>query len=369
MDLTTFWQGIRGSLSGFGGTAQVFSVVLLTLLLDFVQFRVLARVRRRAEQSKNPYDDALVYALRKPLRLLIWVIGILFAAQLLRSQTQAEIFGFIEKARFVGIVVAVAWFLTRLVHGAEKHVARHVVEGREPMDQATAEALSKLARISIIITAALVSLQSMGIEITAVLTFGGIGGLAVGLAARDLLANFFGGFTVYMDRPFAVGDWISSPDRPIEGVVEHIGWRQTRIRKFDKRPIYVPNSTFSTITVENPSRMTHRRINETIGVRYDDAQQVLGIVGAVESMLREHPDIDQTQTLMVYFNAFAPSSLDFFIYTFTRTTVWAEYHRVKQDVLLRIEAIIRAAGAEIAFPTQTLVVPQLPPITRQETGS
>jgi len=360
MNLGTLWQGIVESFGGFGGTAQVFSIVLATLLLDFLQSRIVLRLQRRVKATHNPYDDAVLYALRKPLRLFIWVVGILFAAQVLRAQTDAESLSFIEPARFVGLVAAVAWFLTRLVHGAEKHVASHAGTGHEPMDRATAEALSKLARTAIIITASLVSLQSLGVEITAVLTFGGIGGLAVGLAARDLLANFFGGFTVYMDRPFSVGDWISSPDRTIEGVVEHIGWRQTRIRKFDKRPIYVPNSTFSTITVENPSRMTHRRINETIGVRYDDAEKVLGIVASVENMLRAHPDIDQSQTLMVFFNQFSASSLDFFIYTFTKTTVWASYHEVKQDVLLRIEKIIREAGAEMAFPTRTVIIPEFP---------
>ena len=78
---------------------------------------------------------------------------------------------------------------------------------------------------------------------------------------------------VYLDRPFAVGDWVRSPDREIEGTVENIGWRVTRIRTFDKRPLYIPNSIFSQIAVENPSRMSNRRIKETIGIRYDDASK------------------------------------------------------------------------------------------------
>jgi MscS family membrane protein len=127
-----------------------------------------------------------------------------------------------------------------------------------------------LLRVSVIITAILVALQSLGFNISAVLAFGGIGGIAVGFAAKDLLANFFGGLMIYLDRPFSVGDWIRSPDRSIEGTVEKIGWRLTSIRTFDKRPLYIPNSMFANISVENPSRMTHRRIYETIGVRYED---------------------------------------------------------------------------------------------------
>ncbi|MDC1466258.1 mechanosensitive ion channel, partial [Litorivicinus sp.] len=99
---------------------------------------------------------------------------------------------------------------------------------------------------------------------------------------------------------------------------------------------------------------SHRRIYETIGVRYDDASHVRAIVSQVESMLRQHPDIDCEQTLMVNFNLFGPSSLDFFVYCFTKTTVWTEYHQVKQDVLLKIYELITDLGAEVAFPTQTL---------------
>ena len=122
------------------------------------------------------------------------------------------------------------------------------------------------------------------------------------------------------------------------------------------------------MTIENPSRMSHRRIKETIGIRYDDVEKMDGITAEVREMLVHHPDIDASQTLMVNFNAFAPSSIDFFIYTFTRTTVWTEYHVVKQDVLLKIAGIIAAHGAEIAFPTSTLHLPEGVKI-REEPGA
>lgn len=159
---------------------------------------------------------------------------------------------------------------------------------------------------------------------------------------------------IYFDRPFKVGDWIRSPDRQIEGTVERIGWRMTSIRTFDKRPIYVPNSVFSNIVVENPSRMLNRRIFETIGLRYDDADKVPVIIDEVREMLKNHKDIDTRQTLIVNFDAFGASSLNFFIYTFTKTVNWVRYHEVKQDVLLQVMAIIKKHEADIAFPTQTL---------------
>ncbi|MDW3139099.1 mechanosensitive ion channel family protein, partial [Vibrio sp. 1288] len=184
--------------------------------------------------------------------------------------------------------------------------------------------------------------------LSGLLTFGGVGGLIVGLAAKDLLSNFFGGLMIYFDRPFKVGDWIRSPDRQIEGTVERIGWRMTSIRTFDKRPLYVPNSVFSNIVVENPSRMLNRRIYEVVGLRYDDADKVPEIITAVREMLKNHKDIDTRQTLIVNFDTFGPSSLNFFIYTFTKTVNWVRYHEVKQDVLLKVVGIIKEHNADIA---------------------
>ena len=159
---------------------------------------------------------------------------------------------------------------------------------------------------------------------------------------------------LYMDKPFTVGEWIRSPDKDIEGTVEHIGWRMTTVRTFDKRPLYIPNGIFANIAIENPSRMSNRRIKETMGIRYADVTKMREIVDDVRSMLAEHPEIDTKQTLIVNFNAFGASSLDFFIYTFTKTTNWIQFHEIKQDVLLKVSEIVESHGAEMAFPTRTL---------------
>lgn len=335
---------------------QVFIVVFISLLLDFVQKKVLLRLQGKLARNDVLWDDALLQALRSPLTLLIWLVGITFAAQILGDHTQASIFHAVVPVRDVGVVVALAWFLIRLIRNIEYTICQTKVADGALVDHTTADAISKLLRASVIITSVLVALQTLGFSISGVLAFGGIGGLAVGLAAKDMLANFFGGLMIYLDRPFSVGDWIRSPDRTIEGTVERIGWRLTCIRTFDKRPLYVPNGIFSSVAVENPSRMSNRRIYETIGIRYDDLDEMEVILQDVEAMLRTHPDIDQQQTLMVNFDSFGPSSLDFFVYTFTHTTQWIEFKKIKQDILLRVSAIIAAHGAEIAFPTSTLQI-------------
>ncbi len=357
MTLETLWHSLTQHQNAWLMIVQVFLVVFLTLLLDFIQKRILLRIQRALTKKRNQWDDVLIEALRPPLSMLIWIVGIGFAAQMVGEQTAAVIFKAVLPLRDLGVIAMLTWFAVRFIGGMEQHYLERGHARGKPIDVTTADAVSKLLRVSAIITAALVALQTLGFDISGVLAFGGIGGIAVGFAAKDLLANFFGGLMIYLDRPFAVGDWIRSPDRPIEGTVEHIGWRLTVIRTFDKRLLYVPNATFSSIAVENPSRMSHRRIYETIGIRYDDAAAMEAIVADVRAMLQQHPEIDATQTLIVNFNAFAASSLDFFIYAFTKTTNWIHFHEVKQDVLLKVLDIVSRHGAEVAFPTSTVHLP------------
>ncbi len=355
MDLNLWLDKLLGEEGRW--ISEVFVVVLLTLVANFIQRRVLARLGRHLEKTKSPWDDALLEALRRPVTALVWVVGLSIAASITGAQTQSTLFDVVEPTRDVAVIVILAWFLVRFIRQAEANIVAQREARGEEVDRTTINAIGKLLRLSVLITTALVILQTLGFSISGVLAFGGVGGIAVGFAARDLLANFFGGLMVYLDRPFSVGDWVRSPDRNIEGTVEDIGWRLTRIRTFDKRPLYIPNSIFATIVVENPSRMSHRRIYETIGIRYDDIASMEAIVADVEAMLKVHPAIDTRQTLMVNFVSFAASSVDFFVYTFTKTTSWTEFHEIKQDVLLRIADIIEQHGAEIAFPTSTVHLP------------
>ncbi len=357
MDIETILIELKNYFSSNSWVAQVFVVVFLTMLISLLQKRVLGKLLAKLQETRIYWDDALVDAARRPLTFLIWIIGLSFAAEIVSNESGAVIFGAIDPVRDVGVIFTLVWFLVGFIARTEKNIVLKKEARGEEVDRTTADAIAKLLRISVIITGLLVTLQTLGYSISGVLAFGGIGGIAVGFAAKDLLANFFGGLMIYLDRPFNVGDWVRSPDREIEGTIENIGWRLTRIRTFDKRALYVPNSIFANIAVENPSRMTHRRIKETIGIRYDDVSKMEVIIDDVKKMLQEHEDIDTNQTLIVNFNEFAPSSLDFFIYTFTKTTNWIRFHEVKQDVLLKVIRIVESHGAECAFPTSTVHIP------------
>ena len=355
------FKGFGMADTSWGGSIKIFSLVFLTFLVSFIVSATFNQLQKHFDKTNNLWDDTILWAARKPISTMIWIVGLSLSAAMADHVADTDFYSFAEPVARLGLIAMIAWFIVRLIGGAERIVVSPE-KMAEPMDPTTVSAMSKLLRGSVIITATLVVLQSMGYSISGVLAFGGIGGIAIGFAAKDLLANFFGGLMIYLDRPFSVGDWVRSPDQEIEGTVEKIGWRLTTIRTFDKRPLYVPNGTFATISLENPSRMSHRRIHEVIGIRYDDAHLMNTIVAEVKQMLIDDDEIDTSQTTIVNFNQFNASSLDFFIYTFTKTINWIHYHEVKQNVLLKIYEIISKHGAEIAFPTQTLHHASISPV-------
>ena len=327
----------------------------MTLIAGAVWRFTRKRLVRLAQATQNRWDDIVLEAIGVPISWIIFTIGATWVADITAGHFSSEIISSIPVVRQLSLIILTAWALWRLINRVEE---RQIVSGIDPT---TVQLVGKVAKLSVTILIILPIFQLLGISISGILAFGGVGGLIVGMAAKDLLANFFGSLIVYLDRPFKVGDWVRSPDRSIEGTVENIGFRVTRIRTFDKRPLYVPNSVFTSISVENPSRMTNRRIYETIGIRYQDSRHLPAIMEGVRAMLLEHPEIDTNQTLIVNFNSFAESSLDFFIYTFTKTTDWVKFHEIKQDVLLKVLNIIHEKGGDCAFPTRTLHLDSVPP--------
>lgn len=332
---------------------KVFMVVFATLIAAMVAKRVLATIHEKLTHTKTVWDDAFIDAMRAPLVALIWLLGICYGAEILDGASEKIAFhDMVVMARKLGVVSLITWFAIRFVKEAENNLTTRR-EGRH-IDKTTADAVGKLLKISILITAGLVILQTLGISISGVLAMGGVGGIVLGLAAKDLLSNFFGGLMVYMDRPFKVGDWVRSPDAKIEGIVEHIGWRLTRIRDFETIPLYVPNSVFTTVTLENPSRTKYRRINTTIGVRYDDFAKIDKIITDIREYILSHDDVADDAARRVHFTKYNDSSLDILVQCYAKTQDHTKFMDIQQTVLLGIGEIIEKHGAEIAYPTRTI---------------
>lgn len=337
---------------------RLFITVLITVAASYAAGLAINRLQKHLLKNDVDWDDIFIDAVRAPLRLMIWVLGLGTALAIVDVEVK-NWDSTLDALRRVGVIVSVAWFAFRFAGGYQTTRIQRMQE-QDKLDPTAILAIGRLLRASIVITTGLVILETLGFSISGVLAFGGIGGVAVGFAAKDMLANFFGGLMIFLDRPFTVGDVIKSPDRDIQGTVENIGWRMTVLRNLEKEPVYIPNSTFSSIAVVTPSRMSHRRIRESLGLRYQDIGQLPPILAAIRTLLDGHTELDHELPAVVRFDHFGEFSLELLIQCFAKTTDWDVYMAVKEDILLGIARIVEESDAEFAFPTQTLHMATLP---------
>jgi len=347
---------------------QIGVILFLTITISYSVKHLLQRL----ESSNNtPEMLKLLYqSWHTSLHWLIGIYGVFFAIETLASYYLEKTPARLIQIRSIYAVCAATWLLFCWKSKFEALLIKRAGRKKSSAnDKALIFAIGKLVSIAICITSGIMLLQVFAIRIDALLAFGGIGGLAISWAGKDVVANLFGGLMIYLQRPFAVGDWIYSPNKNFEGTVEDIGWYMTRIRTFERRPTYIPNALITDAIVENPQRMYNRRIKETVGIRYQDVDKTKEIVDDIENMLRNHPAIDQNQTLMVHLVGFGPHSLNIEIYTFTKTTVWKEWRDIQQGVFLKVSDIIASYGAEIAFPTSTIHLESEKPKTFSQIAS
>ncbi len=333
---------------------QITLIFLFTFCLSelikyslFILFKYLAK-------KKSGIDSGIIIAAKKPILFILWLYSFVVCIDLIAERIDENFLKITLMLKLIIIYVSVLVFLLRSISQIKKRYIIKKERYGSIVDYGGLDSAEKLTKVVIFIVWLILVLGRMGFNLNALLAFGGAGGVIVGFAGKDLFANIFGGLIIYLDKPFAVGDWIASPDKEIEGDVEYIGWRQTRILTLEKYPIYVPNSIFGTIVIQNKSRLRSRRIKETMNIRYLDLNKIEKITKDITTMLKEHPGINKKYKMFVNFTNFTDGMLTLTIYTFTNTTEFVRFYEIKQDVLLRITNIIKDNGAELAFPTNTV---------------
>jgi len=323
-------------------------LLLLAVIAHVVLSVILKQITKHTAGTNTQIDDIFSDALSAPLKLLVWYFWLFFSLHELKAEILA--FGIVVEYIDIAPIFILTWGVLRLIASVEGYM----LEKEGDVDKDSIRLFTRLIKIVFVFAIVLGVAQYYGYSMSSILTLGGVGGLVVGFAAKDMLANVFGGLMIQMDKPFSTGDWVRTTDKSIEGVVEKIGWRMTRLRTFNKNPVYVPNGIFATIPIETPSRMTKREISAVIGIRYDDIAQMQSIIEKVEKMLADHEHIDHDEPCRAYFDLFNASSLDFVIWAFSTVTEGAEFKKIKGNLLLDVAQIIADHGAEIAYPTQTL---------------
>ena len=323
----------------------------MTLIAVCLAIYLAFEVFHKRRKHKHKHKSILIHVIQT-----VVLCGIVIVAAQYVDMAAADFdLNFISTplVNFITIALIALILMRKLFQLANRLEKTQIKKGSDPT---SARIVARVFKTTVFVVMVLLFGEHFGMSLSGLMAFGGIGGIAIGMAGKDILSNFFSGLMLYFDRPFNIGDWVSSPDRNIEGTVVEIGWRITKIITFVHRPLYIPNSVFSSISVENPGRMTNRRIKTELGLRYEDSDKIGAIVDDIRTMLQQDENIDTSQTLLVYFDAFADSSLNIMVYCFTKTTVWAEWLAAQQAVYLKIIEIVKRHDADFAFPSQTLYV-------------
>lgn len=342
----------------YGWGDETVALIVFIIIFNIFAKWLLSYLHRRFEAQHKIWKDSFVQALYAPLSLYTWIFAIVHATNLIFPKISSE--GFLSNMHLgleMAGVLALAWFLLRwkkiLIRLLKAKSLRHEIA----VQQGKIDVIDKALTVLVIVISSMLLLEISGRSLSTLIAFGGIGGLAIAFASQEVIANFFSGLMIYLTHPFGVGDWINLPERNIEGNVEEIGWYTTRVRTFEKRPIYVPNSIFSKVVVETPSRMSHRQLKETVHLRYRDTKVVQKIINDIAAMLEAHPNVDQDQKIGVNLDGFGVYSLDISISAYTTVVESEEFATVKQEILFYIIDIISMHGAEMASPTTIVEIP------------
>ncbi len=330
-------------------------VFFLFLFLRKLFVLILLRsVRRLTRRTATEIDDVVLKVTSKPVSFLIVVGGVFLSLRILGLENEV-----VARILKTLVVFVISWTAYNLVVALEEQFYRFAQKFGRDFAKEVGGFLVKISKAFVIVIGAVAILQEWGINVSALLASLGLGGLAFALAAKDTAANLFGGLTILADKSMKVGDWVKIGN--VEGIVEDIGLRTTKIRSFEKSLYTVPNQALASQPLENFSRRNVRRIKMTIGVTYSTTrEQMVRILEEIREMLRNHPRIAKDQLLMVYFTEFGDSSLNIFIYCFTDTANWAEYLSIREDVNLRIMEIVERNGSSFAFPSRSVYVEKLP---------
>jgi MscS family membrane protein len=348
----------------FGITyAQLILAVSLFLFILFIRplliKTLIMLVRKITTKTKTVYDDRIVVNLEKPLKFTFLTLGLYVLVSLLYLNSKS-----INLILASMAVYSLFWILNAILDGIKGAIYAALAKVSKDLSHELAKFIIRVIKIVLWVVGASSILTLWGINVTALIASLGIGGLAFALAAKDTAANLFGSIAIMVDKSIKVDDWVKVDS--VEGIVEDIGMRTTKIRTFYKSLVAIPNSIVANSNIENFSRRDIRRIKMRIGLTYDTTnEQIELIVKDIKSMLKSHSGIEQSETLMVNFDNFGDSAQEIFIYTFTNSANWQVYLDIREDINYKISKIVAKHGSGFAFPSQSIYVESMPAPLKQ----
>ncbi len=343
-----FYHSIDSIVVDAGIAAAIFLsfLVFRKIFVNYI-FKLLLKF---AKKTKTELDTAVVVSFEKPSRAFLVILGMYLALMYLPLQLKYDL---VLLSLFrISVIILIAWGLYNLVESFAVLFAEVENKFNISVDNVLVPFFSKVIKFVVVFLALMLVISELGYDINGFIAGLGLGGLAFALAAQDTAANIFGGIVIIIDKPFSIGDWIAAAD--IEGTVEDINFRSSRIRTFANALITVPNSTLANQPITNWTRMGKRRVTFNLGVTYTTPKDKLQkCVERIREMLERHEGVHQ-DTIFVRFDKFNDSSLDILLYFFTKTTAWGEFLKVKEEINFRIMEILEEEGVSVAFPSRSL---------------
>ena len=334
----------------FASLIYIFLAFYVSKLLDYL---VNAWLKKWAAKTETKLDDLLLEVLHGPVKVVVFVILLNIGLNVFSWRPGAQ--AFLSRVLIVVVASSLTYAVIKVVDllmGLWRQ--RSAAGADKSFDEQLFPLISKTVKIFVVVVAVLVTSQNLGINITGALASLSVGALAVGLAAQDTLANFFGAVAVYMDKPFRIGDRIQLDS--VDGTVESIGLRSTRVRNLDGHHVTIPNKTIGNATIINVTRRTNIKTEMNIGLTYDTpVEKVRRAVKILEEVYRAHPN---TADLAVSFNKFADSALNIQVVHWWNSTDHKAYLAGMQQLNLTIKERFDAEAINFAFPTRTLHVKQ-----------
>ncbi len=359
--IITFMPGNNIVLDKWMWLIEIAIGIVIIVSLSLILKKIVKTVKKRTSKKEGMWAKKVHKIIHMPLQIAIWGFGVAYIVDVFGTH-----FGFPGIARYVRplkvafIVVCFSWIGLRWI----KEVFNHLAKKSEKLGVApsTMYALNKLSSFVLSIIALIIIFQIFGLNVLPLLTFGGIGVAGLAFAAKDIIGNFFGGAMLHLTRNFSVNDQVVIPaQNNFEGVVKEIGWYITVVEDYYRRPVYFPNALFAKTQVINASRRNHRRIKETISIRYDDIPNLEKIVEELQEKVGAHPQVDNTQSFSITFTKFGNHGLEIYLYLLIYQMPYVKFLRAQQEVLMIVREVVSKYGAEFCYPTMTVNLAQTPP--------
>lgn len=351
-----------GSKKYFGLHMWQLLGILALVILSFTFHKVLTFFSRnllvRLLQKYGKVDIAKNYILpvAKPLSLFVVFLFVRLLVPVL--QLPAWVTSYLIKAVDAALPLFATIFFYKLVDVLSAYMEKLARQSENTLDDQLVPLVRKILKTFVIVVGIIAILKGFRFDIWPLLTGLSIGGLAFALAAQDTLKNLFGSLMIFVDRPFQIGDWITSGD--IDGTVEEVGFRSTRVRTFRDSVMYVPNSIISNSNVDNHGKRNYRRFYTKLSVTYDTPSKLIEVfVKGMERIVLAHPET-RKDYYNIFLNDYAASSLDIMLYIFFAVPTWTDELRCRQEIMLEVNKLAEHLGVRFAFPTQTLMIEQLP---------